>query len=46
MALVIAAVTRQPLQQELSLAIHLVAFYITVILIGALIGWLVSRRKA
>jgi hypothetical protein len=39
-AIVIAAITRQPLQAESSLLIHIVAIIVTFMVVGALVGWL------
>ncbi|MEA2820191.1 MAG: hypothetical protein QOJ86_2195 [Bradyrhizobium sp.] len=39
-AAAIAALTRQPLQAELSIAIHLIAIVVTFMVVGGLIAWL------
>lgn len=39
-AMVIAAITRQPLQAESSILIHIVAIIVTFMVVGALVGWL------
>ena len=42
-AIVIAAITRQPLQAESSLLIHIVAIVVTFTVVGALVGWLFCK---
>lgn len=39
-AMVIAAITKQPLQAESSILIHIIAIIVTFMVVGALLGWL------
>lgn len=42
-AVVIAAITRQRLQAEVSIAIHLIAIVVTFMAVGAFLGWLLGK---
>jgi uncharacterized protein YggT (Ycf19 family) len=42
-AMVIAAITRQRLQAELSISIHLIAIVVTFMVLGAFVGWLLCK---